>query len=206
MFSNTVHGKGEIRMKYFKVKHPTLGVSSTQGELKKICIGDLPTIYGYRYVKFLTVDERADALMDAPAGIIDEDSFIVAKCAKTAGLPARTTNILMFCNSMWAAMVRTIDGDSDKFADNYLEDLRLYDPRALVWGSIWKETQRRPGGTDGGLTNSQVWAVWGEPASLYSTAMAGMVKKDKSDEVCMYVLQDSIIGPCVVMRLRVVMM
>ena len=81
-------------------------------------------------------------------------------------------------------MVRTIDGDSDKFKTDYLDDLRLYDPRAFAWGSIWKETQRKPTGEDKGLTNSQMWAVWGEPASLFSTAMAGMTKKNKSDEVC----------------------
>ena len=70
--------------------------------------------------------------------------------------------------------------------EEHLEDLRTYDPKGWTWGSIWKETQRKvsvKGENKGGLTNSQMWAVWGEPSSLFSTAMAGMTKPDKSDTV-----------------------
>ena len=142
LFGNTASGRGEVRWKYFKVKTPTLGFSAVQGEVKKICIHDLPTIFGYRFVKFMTADERADALADAPDDIDDEDAFIVDKCAKMAGLPSRLTNILMFCFSLWACIVRTIQGDSDNF-DTYTEDLRLFEARVYAWASIWKEMQRR---------------------------------------------------------------
>ena len=198
LYGNTAYGRGEVRWKYFKVKHPRLGMSAVQGEVKKMCIHDLPNIFGHRFVEFLTYDERADALVDKPVTCesrADEDAFIIGKCAKNAGLPHRLTNILMFCVCVWSWMVRTIQGDSDNF-DQYTEDLRLYAARAFAWAAIWTETQRRNTGEGidppplhtrtythadthqilhftGGLTNSQMWDVWGEDASLFSTAIAG---------------------------------
>lgn len=83
-----------------------------------ICQYDLKTIFGYQYLPDMTIDERSDALEDAPDTVVGkqaEDDYIINKCAKTAGLPARATNIMMFCNSRWAEMTRTISGDSDKF-------------------------------------------------------------------------------------------
>ena len=155
LFGNTASGRGEVRWKYFKVKTPTLGFSAVQGEVKKICIHDLPGIFGYRYVKFMTEDERADAVADAPEDIDpdDEDSFIIDKCAEMAGMPSRLTNILMFCFFLWSCIVRTIQGDSDNF-DTYVEDLRLFEARVYAWASIWKETQRRINGK--GSTHSSV--------------------------------------------------
>ena len=70
--------------------------------------------------------------------------------------------------------------------ESHLEDVRTFDPKAFVWGSIWKEFQRKKSGKDAddsGLTNSQMWAIWGETASIHSTAMAGMTKQDKSGRV-----------------------
>ena len=67
LYGNTAYGRGEVRWKYFKVKHPTLGMSAVQGEVKKMCIHDLPNIFGHRFVLFLTCDERAGALVDKPS-------------------------------------------------------------------------------------------------------------------------------------------
>ena len=70
--------------------------------------------------------------------------------------------------------------------DQHVEDVRTFDPKAFAWGSIWKEFQRKKSGKDAddsGLTNSQMWAIWGETASIHSTAMAGMTKQDKSGRV-----------------------
>ena len=130
-------------------------------------------------------DELDDAVEDAPSPIIDRRlkiDYVVLKCARAAGLPHRYTRIKMFCNCIWSDMIRTIAGDSDKFREQHVEDLRTYGAKSWVWGSIWKETQRKARDQEEGfLTPSQMWVVWGEHASLYSTAMAGMTKKDKTD-------------------------
>lgn len=101
-----------------QVKSPRLCLSGVQGQMILICQYDLKTIFGYQFVLDMTTDERTDALEDAPETVVGrqaEDDYIIGKCAETAGLPARATNIMMFCNSLWADMTRTISADSDKF-------------------------------------------------------------------------------------------
>ena len=65
LIHNALVGRVEVRMKTHRVKTPTVGVSSTQGEVIKFCKVSLETLSGYKHYLWMTATERNEALEDA---------------------------------------------------------------------------------------------------------------------------------------------
>ena len=65
LIHNCVVGRVEVRMKTNRVKTPTVGVSSTQGEVINLCKASLETLSGLKHPKWMNACERAEALEEA---------------------------------------------------------------------------------------------------------------------------------------------
>ena len=186
LIHNCLVGRVEVRIKTIKVKVPTVGVSSTQGEVIKLCKTSLSTLSGYKHYLWMTHDERAEVLEECDesfATTAEENAWILQQAADAlGGAPVRLTYIVLAGNHMWAQITKTIDMQSDSWDPEYLELWRTYDPTALSWGSLQMLLQDKTSEA-GHLTPSQVGIMYQAAPSLFRNLIAGLTKRDKSDRM-----------------------
>ncbi len=192
LLENTVVGRAEVRLQTFMVKHATVGINSTQGELCKLSIHN-SNFLGKRHPGWMSDKEKRAATSDSPDVEVREwqdesraTRYVIEKVAAARKTPRRWTGVIMAVICLWSDIVRTIRADNDNFYD-HCEYLRRYDPTARVWASVWsllvEKEQGKTADACTGLTNSQIYAAMEMPSSLFRNAHAGMVPHDKSDEM-----------------------